>query len=135
MSKTLLHCSAEDEDDFSINQESLAEMVKMTLQELEDTSLIKRNYYDLEATLLGQAIVASSLTPEDGLFVHKELSKALQAFIMDGEMHVLYAFTPVQATQSNINWKIFLKEIEFFDDSNMRALNFVGLKPAVINKM
>ena len=135
MAKTLLHCSAEDQDDTSINQEQLAEMVKLTLQDLEDTALVERNGSDLQATLLGQAIVASSLAPEDGIFVHKELSKALQAFVMDGEMHVLYAFTPVQATQSTINWKIFLTEVEAFDESNMRALGFVGLKPTVLNKM
>lgn len=135
MAKTLLQCSAEDEDDPSINQVELTEMVKMTLQDLEDTNLISRNDSDLQATLIGQAIVASSLAPEDGLFVHKELSKALQAFVMDGEMHVLYAFTPVQAAQSAVNWKLFLSEVEAFDESNMRALSFVGLKPTMLNKM
>jgi len=135
MSKTLLQCSVDDKDDPSINQEELNEMVKMTIQDLEDTDLIKRDNSDLQATLLGQAIVTSSLAPEDGIFVHKELSKALQAFVMDGEMHVLYAFTPVQAAQSAVNWKIFLSEVDAFDESNIRALGFVGLKPTVLNKM
>jgi len=135
MAKTLLQCSAEYGDDLSIGHGELAEMVKLTLQDLEDSALIERNESDLQATLLGQAIVGSSLAPEDGIFVNQELSKAQRAFVMDGEMHVLYAFTPVQAVPSNVNWKIFLSEVEAFDESNMRALNFVGLKPTMLNKM
>jgi hypothetical protein len=56
-----------------------------------------------EATLIGQAVVASSLAPEDGLFVHKELKRALEAFVLDGEMHAFYTFTPVQVTSSKVN--------------------------------
>ena len=54
---------------------------------------------------------------------------------MDSEVHLLYPFTPVHAAQGNINWKIFRDETEKFDDSDMRALSFVGLKPSIINKM
>jgi DNA polymerase theta len=118
-----------------MDRRELIDMVNVTLQDLEETGLVTNDGTILEATLLGQAIVASSLTPEDGIFVHKELRKALEAFVMDGEMHVLYAFTPIQAAEGNINWQILRKEVEDFDDSNMRALNFVGLKPSLINKM
>lgn len=110
-------------------------MANTTLQELKELGLIKKDGAILEATLLGQAIVASSLTPEDGIFVHNELRKALQAFVLDGEMHVLYAFTPVQAAEGTINWQILRRETERFDESNMRALNFVGLNPSLINRM
>jgi DNA polymerase theta len=106
------------------------------VQELKESGLVKESdRSDYTATLLGQAVVASSLTPEDGLFVHRELRKALQAFVMDGEMHILYLFTPVQAAQGNINWQIFRKEVESLDESNLRILEFVSLKPLAINKM
>ena len=127
MKKTLLY--------HLVGQEELGELVKSTLQDLVDDGLINKNGSVFDASTLGQAVVASSLTPEDGLFVHGELRKALKAFVMDGEMHVLYSFTPVQAAQANINWQIFRKEVESFDESNLRALDFVGLKPSVINKM
>jgi hypothetical protein len=111
-------------------------MVLSAVQELKETGLIKENNgSDYIATLLGQAVVASSLTPEDGLFVHRELRRALRAFVMDSEMHILYSFTPVQAAQGNINWQIFRKEVESLDESNLRVLDFVGLKPLIINKM
>jgi DNA polymerase theta len=120
----------------SIDRNELAEMVLSTVQELKETRLIEEsNGSEYSATSLGQAIVASSLTPEDGLFVHRELRKAMQAFVMDGEMHVLYSFTPVQAAHGNINWQIFRKEVDRLDESNLRVLEFVGLKPLVLNKM
>lgn len=114
----------------------LAEMVVLTLKELIDDDLISQsNETEYAATLLGQAVVASSLTPEDGLFVHRELRKALRAFVMEGEMHILYSFTPVQAANGNINWQTFRKEVDHLDESNLRVLDFVGLKPLIINKM
>jgi hypothetical protein len=128
MKKTLLY--------HTIDQTVLAAMVESTLEELLQTDLIQKDSNDVfSATVLGQAIVASSLTPEDGIFVHRELRKALQAFVMDGEMHVLYSFTPVQAAQGNIDWQTFLKEVEKFDDSNQRAFKFVGLKMTELNRM
>jgi len=57
----------------------LTTMVQTTTQELLQDGLISTNATtEYAATLLGQAIVASSLTPEDGLFVHRELQKAIQ---------------------------------------------------------
>jgi hypothetical protein len=79
-------------------------MIKSTLDDLKESemvhSLVDGTY---EASLIGQAVVASSLAPEDGLFVHRELKRALEAFVLDGEMHAFYTFTPVQATTSKIN--------------------------------
>ena len=120
---------------YSIDHDDLACMVKSTIGELQGTGLIKKDHTLYEATLLGQAIVASALSPEDGLFVYRELRKALQAFVLDGEMHVLYSFTPVQTNHSAINWQAFRKEVESFDENNLRVLEFVGLKLQIINRM
>ncbi|RAL66940.1 hypothetical protein DID88_007722 [Monilinia fructigena] len=141
---TKLATSRESIDDYvkktllyhTIDQGELTSMVEATLKDLLENQLIEQTQsYSYEATRLGQAVVASSLSPEDGLFIHKELRKSLEAFVLDGEMHVLYTFTPVQATQGNINWQVFRKEVDMLDESNLRVLGFVGLKPLLINKM
>ena len=105
----------------------LNEMVETTIQELIDTHLVTvDNTGSYEATLLGQAIVVSSLTPEDGIFIHEELQRALRAFVMDGEMHIFYTFTPVQsAGLANINWPLFRREMDGLDESGLRVLRFV----------
>lgn len=115
----------------------LHEMVETTIQELIDTHLVTvDNTGSYEATLLGQAIVVSSLTPEDGIFVHEELQRALRAFVMDGEMHIFYMFTPVQsAGLADINWPLFRREMDGLDESGLRVLKFVGINPGFVNRM
>ena len=112
-------------------------MVESTMQNLlRDGLIILTDEGAYEPTLLGQAIISSALSPEDGVFVHAELQRALRAFVMDGDMHVLYSFTPVQiAGLTQISWPIFRKEVESLDDSGIRALQFVGIKPGFVNRM
>lgn len=107
------------------------------LQELVDEELLAYNENEsYEATLLGQATVASAFAPEDGLFVHEELKRALQAFVMDGDMHIFYMFTPLQAAMSTpIDWQIFRSQLDRLDDSGLRALQFVGVQPGFVNTM
>jgi hypothetical protein len=88
----------------SIDPEELAVTISSTLAELSKSGLVANiDSSTYAAITLGQAVVASSLTPEDGLFVLRELLKALQGFAMDSDMHALYTFTPVQATRGNVN--------------------------------
>lgn len=111
-------------------------MVSKTLEELiEDGLVTMDNFGSYEATLLSQATVASCLTPEDGIFLHGELRRALRAFVMDGEMHIFYTFTPLYSSQTDINWPIFRREMENLDESGVRVLEFVGVNPGLVNRM
>ena len=109
----------------------------MTLAELIDSKLITSDSWgSYEATLLSQAIVAAYLTQEEGIFLHNELRRALQAFVMDGEMHIFYTFTPLyNAGVTDINWSILRREIEGLDESGLRVLQFVGVNPGLVNRM
>ena len=120
----------------SMNPALLATMVSKTLEELIGSGLVTVDSFGtFEATLLSKATVASSLTPEDGIFVHGELRRALQAFVMDGEMHIFYTFTPPYNAQTDINWPIFRRELESLDESGLRVLEFVGVNPGLVNRM
>lgn len=89
-----------------------------------------------QATRLSKATVSSYLTPEDGLLIHDELRRALQAFVMDGEMHIFYLFTPIQLNEmTEIDWQIFRREMEDLDDSGMRVLGLIGVNPGLVNNM
>lgn len=116
--------------------EPLQECVETSLKNLQSMGFITADVLgNYQPTKLGHAIVASALDPDDGVFIHKELDKALQAFVMDGEMHILYTFTPVHDFGTNINWQVFRNEMENLDDSGHRVLGFLGLKRAVINRL
>lgn len=99
-------------------------MVATTLDELKASQLITMDDFgSYEVTLLSQATVASYLTPEDGLFLHDELRRALRAFVMDGEMHIFYTFTPLyNSNAADLNWPIFRREVEDLDESGLRVL-------------
>lgn len=127
--KTLLYHSTAD-------VKKVHETVEASLVDLQVRGFISTGAFStFEATKLGKAIVTSSLDPEDGVFIHKELKRALQAFVMDGELHMLYTFTPVQEMSVNVNWKVFANEMENLDESGQRVLRFLGLKPTEINRM
>ncbi|KAI5303095.1 hypothetical protein KEM56_000037 [Ascosphaera pollenicola] len=117
----------------SMEKKDLEPMVEQSIKELIDTNLLQENddgFY--EATTLGQAIVAAAFSPEDGLHIHDELKKGLRSFVMDGDFHVFYMFTPLQAN-TNIDWGVFRDQINIMDDSTVRAMMFIGAKPSVIN--
>lgn len=111
-------------------------MVDVALQELLDTELIQQtDYGNPEPTKLGSAIVAASLTPEDGIFIHNDMRRALESFVMDGDMHIFYLFTPVQVQDTRIDWQVFRHHLEMLDESGLRALRCIGINPAFVNKL
>ena len=120
-----------------MDRERLKEWVATTINELQTSHQISIDSFgSYEATTLSRATVGACMTPEDGVFVHDELRRALRAFVMDGEMHVFYMFTPVNIGGfGDINWRIFRNEIERLDESGIRVLEFVGISPAFVNKM
>ncbi|OTA64558.1 P-loop containing nucleoside triphosphate hydrolase protein [Hypoxylon sp. EC38] len=126
--KTMLNLSMDSDVIRTHVDSSLQDLTEMGFIHCDDSGLYT-------ATQLGKAVVASSLEPEDGAFVHREMQRALQAFVMDGEMHILYMFTPVQDSSVVINWKAFRSEMEGLDDSGLRVMSFLGLKPTQVNKM
>ncbi|KAL8706736.1 MAG: hypothetical protein Q9201_000261 [Fulgogasparrea decipioides] len=115
----------------------LKKLVEDAIHDLQNTGQIRIDSDgSFEATSLSRATVGSCMTPEDGLFVHDELQRALRAFVMDGEMHIFYMFTPLNIWGiGDINWRIFRGEIERLDESGLRVLQFVGINPAFVNRM
>ncbi|VTT70701.1 unnamed protein product [Fusarium fujikuroi] len=110
--------------------------ITSSLEEIESMGFVTSDSLSMfTATQLGRAIVASAIDPDDGVFVHSELSRALQAFVMDGEMHVLYTFTPVQEFGVMVNWQVFRNEMEGLDESGLRVLRLLGIKPTTILKL
>lgn len=115
----------------------LSDDVESSLEALQATGFVEIDEFDnYQPTRLGKAVVASALDPADAIFIHGELQRALQAFVLDGEMHVLYTFTPVHdAGGGSVDWRRFWNEMEGLDESGLRVLRFLGLKPSIISKM
>ncbi|TDZ12958.1 DNA polymerase theta [Colletotrichum spinosum] len=107
--------------------QSLQDCVEASLKNLLSMAFVTTDVCgNYQPTKLGRAIVASALDPDDGVFIKKELERALQAFVMDGEMHILYTFTPVHDFGTSINWQVFRNEMENLDESGHRVLGAHG---------
>ncbi|KAF4254785.1 hypothetical protein KXV22_005526 [Aspergillus fumigatus] len=121
----------------TVDKKIASSIMQSSLQELIDEGLLVfKEDESYAATKLGQAVVASAFAPEDGLFVYEELKRALRAFVMDGDMHVFYMFTPIQvAMNTQIDWLIFREQLDNLDESGLRALQFVGVQPYFVNLM
>lgn len=114
----------------------VSDCIASSLEEIEAMGFVARDELSMySATQLGKAIVASAIDPDDGVFVHKELSRALKSFVMDGEMHVLYTFTPVQEFGVDVNWQVFRNEMERLDESGLRVLSLLGIKPTTVMRL
>ncbi|GFF29920.1 DNA polymerase theta [Aspergillus udagawae] len=126
---SLLYRTVDKKIAYSIMDSSIQELI-------DEGLLIFKEDESYAATKLGQAVVASAFAPEDGLFVYEELKRALRAFVMDGDMHIFYMFTPIQvAMNTQIDWLIFREQLDNLDESGLRALQFVGVQPYFVNLM
>ncbi|KAK5990366.1 DNA polymerase theta [Cladobotryum mycophilum] len=121
---------------YTHDREFVEECLKSGLEEIHNMGLIVRDSHsNFAPTQLGKAIVASSVDPFDGIFIHAELTKTLRAFVMDGEMHILYVFTPVQDFGVTVNWQVFRNEMDQLDESGLRVLSFLGIKPTAVLRL
>jgi DNA polymerase theta len=113
-------------------------MVEKAIGELLANDLIQTGEHGdcFEPTKLGMAVVASGLSPEDRVLVHSELRRALESFVLDGDLHIFYLFTPVQtAGLAEISWLTFRNQLEDLDDSGMRAVRLIGVNPAFVIRL
>ena len=125
---TLLYQTLGKRMTYTIMDSALEELLKEELLYLKDDEAYN-------ATRLGQAAVASAFSPEEGIFINEELSRALRAFVMDSDMHVLYLFTPLQvAASAQIDWLVFRDEIDNLNDNGIRAFQLVGVNPGAVNR-
>ena len=124
-------------------------MIRDSTNHLLSEDLITKTPDDCyTATPLGSATVAAGLNPEDSLFLHDEMQRALQHFAMDSDLHAFYLFTPInlthspnphqpnhQSSQSSIHWPAFLDELNSLDASGQRVMSFCRINPGFVNRM
>jgi len=79
--------------DFLLNNDFIVTRAKVTAHGAADPSEETNDREELLATQLGQATVASALSPEEALVVFRELRKARRSFVLENELHIIYLVT------------------------------------------
>ena len=54
------------------------------------------------ASQLGAAVLASALSPDEGLVVFAELQKARRCFVLETELHVIYQVSYMEISLSKL---------------------------------
>ena len=78
-------------------------------------------------TQLGFAVVGSAMTPDEGLLIFSELQKALQCFVLENELHIIYQITPINISEywmtssSKVDWNLFYTLLQNFSPDIKRV--------------
>ncbi|KAI5847703.1 P-loop containing nucleoside triphosphate hydrolase protein [Morchella snyderi] len=119
---------------------TLRPLITAALASLTTSNLItadpSTSYFS--ATPPGLATVAAGLSPDEGLFLHEEFSRALKAFNLESDLHIIYHFTPIHSSSTSsiaIDWKLLRDDLNSLSESNLRAATFIGVNPAFVNRM
>ncbi|XP_055341716.1 DNA polymerase theta-like [Paramacrobiotus metropolitanus] len=90
----------------------------------------------VRATQLGNAVICSGLSPEDGKTVFEELSAARPNVNLQNELHILYLVTPLNVVRSigDINFYQFMNIWDKMSPEWQKVGNLVGVDEAALLK-
>jgi DNA polymerase theta len=87
----------DDINELPTSQQNKDQTIQECLQFLRDNEFVKLQKYEnddipdeYKATQLGSACLASSLAPDEGITVYKELQKARKCFVLENDLHIVY---------------------------------------------
>ncbi|KAJ3090357.1 hypothetical protein HK102_004011 [Quaeritorhiza haematococci] len=75
---------------------------------------------------LGQATVASALSPEESTVVFGELTRALHRFVLADELHIVYQVTPTYL-HYEANWNLFMKVYGKLSETRREIADAIGV--------
>ncbi|XP_012160490.1 DNA polymerase theta isoform X2 [Ceratitis capitata] len=99
---------------------------------LQVDSDTKRESY--VATRLGQACLAASMPPTDGLILFAELQKSRRCFVLESELHAVYLVTPYSVCYQlqDLDWLLFLDMWEKLTPAMKKVGELVGVKESFL---
>lgn len=88
------------------------------------------------STRLGYACLASSVPPNEGIFLFSELQKARQNFVLETDLHAVYLVTPFSVCNQlqEIDWMHFMDKWDDLSASMQHVGKLVGVSVAFIAK-
>ncbi|KAL5009648.1 hypothetical protein ScPMuIL_011953 [Solemya velum] len=136
VSCTMLAASA------ATDSKKTAALIQTCLQFLQDNEFVtvpttkpgEETTARLTPTQLGAAVLASALSPDEGLLVFAELSKARRCFVLESELHVIYLVTPIYTVDiaANLNWYNYYCMWEHLSADMKLVADLVGVQESFL---
>lgn len=95
---------------------------------------IDKDQIDIKITSLGQAIVASGISPSDGLFIFNELQRCREKLCLLNDLHLVYQTTPTYIASQipNIDWKVYLNIYIKMNDAEKKVADLINIQETFI---
>lgn len=86
------------------------------------------------STPLGYACLASSMPPNDGIFLFSELQKARENFVLETDLHAVYLVTPFSVCYQlqDLDWMLYWDLWERLSAPMQRVGKLVGVSEAFL---
>nr|XP_036224574.1 DNA polymerase theta isoform X3 [Bactrocera oleae] len=122
--------SKDDEEHFITD--ALDFLIEYEFVRLQVDSATNRESY--VATRLGQACLAASMPPTDGLILFAELQKSRRCFVLESELHAVYLVTPYSVCYQlqDLDWLLFLDMWEKLTPAMKKVGELVGVKESFL---
>ncbi|XP_011203461.2 DNA polymerase theta isoform X1 [Bactrocera dorsalis] len=122
--------SKDDEEHFITD--ALDFLIEYEFVRLQVDSETNRESY--VATRLGQACLAASMPPTDGLILFAELQKSRRCFVLESELHAVYLVTPYSVCYQlqDLDWLLFLDMWEKLTPAMKKVGELVGVKESFL---
>lgn len=126
----LLNSLDKNESREEYSEETVKQLVHYELIRLQNTS--DELFY--VATPLGKACLSSSMSPQDGLALFKELQKARECFVLETDLHMIYLVTPysICSQWGELNWMHLLNLWDGLSKAMKRVGEMVGIQESLI---
>lgn len=87
-------------------------------------------------TQLGRAVLASSLSPDEGLCVLQELQQARKSFVLENDLHLIYQVTPIKLSSqlNDVDWARYQDMWERLPPDKRRVADLVGIEERFLMK-
>ncbi|KAM7364011.1 DNA polymerase theta isoform 2-T3 [Cochliomyia hominivorax] len=123
------HNKSSDGENIGSALDFLIEYEFIRLQKNDETQV---QYY--VATRLGQACLASSMPPTDGLILFAELQKSRRCFVLESELHAVYLVTPYSVCYQlqDLDWLLFLDLWEKLTPAMKKVGELIGVKESFL---
>uniref|UniRef100_T1IU43 DNA polymerase theta n=1 Tax=Strigamia maritima TaxID=126957 RepID=T1IU43_STRMM len=89
------------------------------------------------ASSLGNAVMASSMPPDDGLIIFRELDRARKNFVLENELHIIYQVTPIHLADQweKLSWSEYLNFWYNLPSDQQKVGELVGVEERFLVRM
>ncbi|KRY17103.1 DNA polymerase theta, partial [Trichinella patagoniensis] len=112
-----------------------SDLVESCLQYLQENDFISVTEDNILPTQLGCATVGSSMSPDEALYVYKDLKKAKSALVLETDLHLVTPIFLIEQVKHGISWTQYYDIWRSLESGQRRVGEMIGIQERyLVNK-